>query len=39
MFDQETEFAFKGGKCAIWGYPYAGTEIYFDELIIRSKEP
>ena len=39
LFDQETEFAFKGGKCAIWGYPYAGTEIHFDELIIRSKEP
>ena len=39
LFDEETEFAFKGGKCAIWGYPYAGTEIHFDKLIIRSKEP
>ena len=38
LFEEESDFAFKGGKCAIWGYPYAGTEIHFDELIIRSKE-
>ena len=25
---------FAGGKCTLWGYPYAGTEIFFDDLSI-----
>jgi hypothetical protein len=31
--------AFAGGKCALWGYPYAGTPIHFDDLKIESKTP
>ena len=32
-FDKE----YKGGKCALWGYPYSSTPILFDDLAIRSK--
>ncbi len=27
---------FAGGKCVLWGIPYAGTEIYFDDLRVFS---
>ena len=28
---------YKGGKCALWGFPYASTSILFDDLTILSK--
>ena len=28
-----------GGKCTLWGYPYAGTEILFDDLQVLAFEP
>ena len=37
FFSEVTDFGFKGGKCVIWGYPYSGTEILFDNLIILSR--
>lgn len=32
------DILFKGGKCVIWGYPYAGTPIQFDDIKILSLE-
>ena len=29
---------FQGGKCVIWGYPYAGTPIHYDDIKILSLE-
>ena len=37
LFDEIDRSAFAGGKCALWGYPYAGTPIHFDDLKIESK--
>lgn len=37
LFDEVDPSAFAGGKCALWGYPYAGTPIHFDDLKIESK--
>ena len=37
LFDEIDPSAFAGGKCALWGYPYAGTPIHFDDLKIESK--
>ncbi len=28
---------YNGGKCALWGFPYAGTSILFDDISILSK--
>ncbi len=37
LFDEIDRSAFAGGKCALWGYPYAGTPLHFDDLKIESK--
>lgn len=29
---------YAGGKCTLWGYPYAGTEILFDDLKVLAFE-
>ena len=31
------DIKYKGGKCALWGFPYASTPIAFDNLLILSK--
>lgn len=36
LIEHQDKFLFKGGKCVIWGYPYAGTPIYFDDIMILS---
>jgi hypothetical protein len=35
--DETFKVEHKSGKCALWGFPYAGTEILFDEIIVLSK--
>jgi len=35
--DFKAEIEFEGGKCAVWGYPYSGLPIYFDNIKIRSR--
>lgn len=35
---QDTE-PFDGGKCSLWGLPYASTEILFDDLQVFSRSP
>jgi len=37
LVDETFEVEHKSGKCALWGFPYAGTEILFDEIIVLSK--
>ena len=37
LVDMVDQNAFAGGKCALWGYPYAGTPVHFDDLKIESK--
>lgn len=37
LFDEIDRSTFAGGKCALWGYPYAGTPLHFDDLKIESK--
>ena len=39
LLDQVDPNGFAGGKCALWGYPYAGTPIHFDDLKIESRLP
>jgi len=39
LVDMVDQNAFSGGKCALWGYPYAGTPVHFDDLKIESKTP
>ena len=39
LFDQLDAKAFTGGKCALWAYPYSGTPIHFDDILIESKAP
>ena len=34
--DQEFNIEYKGGKCALWGFPYSSTPILFDNLLIQS---
>ena len=36
FFSQEFNFEYKGGKCALWGFPYSSKPIFFDDLTIRS---
>lgn len=37
LFSEKFSITYKGGKCALWGYPYASTPILFDNLSILSK--
>jgi len=37
LVDETFKVEHKSGKCALWGFPYAGTEILFDEIIVLSK--
>ena len=39
LLDQVDPNGFAGGKCALWGDPYAGTPIHFDDLKIESRLP
>ena len=36
FFSQEFNIEYKGGKCALWGFPYSSKPIFFDDLTIRS---
>lgn len=36
FIEHEDQFSFKGGKCVLWGFPYAGNAIHFDDLNILS---
>lgn len=38
LVEHSDDVLFKGGKCVIWGYPYAGTPIKFDDIRILSIE-
>jgi len=37
LVNEEFFTEYIGGKCALWGFPYASTPILFDDLVIRSK--
>lgn len=37
LIDEFFKVEYKGGKCALWGFPYAGTSILFDDIAIFSK--
>ena len=37
LFTQTFDIQYMGGKCALWGFPYASTPIQFDDLTILSK--
>ena len=37
VLDEVFQVEYKGGKCALWGFPYAGTAILFDEITVLSK--
>ena len=36
LFEHRDDALFKGGKCVIWGYPYSGMPVQFDDLKISS---
>lgn len=36
LIEKTEKLAYGGGKCVLWGFPYAGTPIFFDDLSIRS---
>ena len=36
FIEHEDQFLFKGGKCVLWGFPYAGNAIHFDDLNVLS---
>lgn len=36
LFKEKFDIEYKGGKCAIWGFPYASTPIFFDDISILS---
>lgn len=36
FLSEEFNVEYKGGKCALWGFPYSSTPILFDDLTIRS---
>ena len=38
LVHQDTAF-FAGGKCSLWGLPYADTNILFDDLQVLSSSP
>ena len=37
LFSDKFSITYNGGKCALWGYPYASTPILFDNLSILSQ--
>ncbi|OUU40842.1 MAG: hypothetical protein CBC16_05665 [Verrucomicrobia bacterium TMED56] len=37
LVSEKFSLEYKGGKCALWGFPYASTPILFDDLSIHSK--
>lgn len=37
LVSEKFDIEYKGGKCALWGFPYASTPILFDNLNILSK--
>ena len=37
LISEKFSIPYKGGKCALWGFPYASTPIHFDDLTILSK--
>ena len=37
FISEEFDIEYKGGKCALWGFPYSSTPILFDDLVIRSR--
>ena len=37
LISEKFDIQYKGGKCALWGFPYASTPILFDDLTILSK--
>jgi hypothetical protein len=38
LVHEDTE-SFDGGKCSLWGLPYASTDILFDDLQVFSSSP
>ena len=37
LISEKFSIQYKGGKCALWGFPYASTPILFDDITILSK--
>ena len=37
FISEEFDIEYKGGKCALWGFPYSSTPILFDDLVISSR--
>jgi hypothetical protein len=37
LVSEKFSIQYKGGKCALWGFPYASTPILFDDLTILSQ--
>ena len=37
LVNEKFNIEYKGGKCALWGFPYASTPIAFDNLLILSR--
>ena len=37
LISEKFDIQYRGGKCALWGFPYASTPILFDDLTILSK--
>ena len=33
---EDFEIEYRGGKCALWGFPYSSTPILFDDIVILS---
>ena len=36
QLSEEFTLEYVGGKCALWGFPYSSTPIYFDDIKIKS---
>ncbi len=36
ILSEQYDVEYKGGKCALWGFPYSSTPIRFDNIEIRS---
>ena len=37
FISEEFDIEYRGGKCALWGFPYSSTPILFDDLVISSR--
>ena len=37
LVSEKFSIQYKGGKCALWGFPYASTPILFDDLTVLSQ--